>query len=65
MIFLVPRGLVVFFCPQRLGDFLVPRGWVIFLATQSSSRSLVVGRSVSPSVGHVCEIVTFRVLNGN
>ena len=32
-----------------------------FLAAQSRSRSLVVGPSVGPTVGHVCEKVTFRV----
>ena len=36
-----------------------------FLADLSSSRSLVVGPSVRPSVGQLCEKVTFRVSNGN
>ena len=40
-----------------------------FLAALSSSRSVVVGpsvgRSVRPLVGHLCEKVTFRVLNCN
>ena len=40
-----------------------------FLAALSSSRSLVVRRlvrpSVGPSVGELCEKVTFRILNGN
>ena len=41
MVFFVPRGWVIFFYPERLGDFIlsrevgwfffVPRGWVIFL----------------------------------
>ena len=39
-----------------------------FLAAPSSSRGIVVGRSVrqsvGQSVGHFCEKVTFRVLNG-
>ena len=34
-----------------------------FLAALSSSRSVVVRRSVRRSVGTVCEKVTFRVLN--
>ena len=37
----------------------------IFLAALSSSRSPVVGPSVRPSVGELCEKVTFRVLNSN
>jgi hypothetical protein len=44
-----------------------------FLAALNSSRSVVVGRSVGPlvrwsvgpSVGHLCEKVIFKVLNGN
>ena len=36
-----------------------------FLAALSSSRSVVVGPSVGPSVGGLCEKVTFRILNGN
>ena len=36
-----------------------------FLAALSSSRSLVVGPSVGPSVRHVCEKVTFRVSKGS
>ena len=38
-----------------------------FLAALSSSRSIVVGRSVGPSVRwsvHLCENVTFRLSNG-
>ena len=46
---------------------------VTYLAALSSSRSLVVrwslgplvGRSVGRSVGHVCDIVDFRILKGN
>ena len=42
---------------------------LIFLAALSSSRRVVVGRSVGrsvgPSVGKVCEKVTFSVLIGN
>ena len=37
----------------------------LFLAALSSSRSVVVGRSVGPSVRHLCEKVIFTVLNGN
>ena len=36
-----------------------------FLAALSSSRSIVVGPSVRPSVRDVCEKVTFRVSKGN
>ena len=36
----------------------------IFLAALSSSRSLVVGSFVGPSVRHFCEKVTLRVSNG-
>ena len=41
---------------------------ITFLAALSSSRRLVVGRSVGPLVGpleDLCEKVTFRVPNGN
>ena len=38
--------------------------WVAFLAAQSSSRSLVVGWSVCPSILDLCEKVTFRLWNG-
>ena len=37
----------------------------LVLAAQSSSRRLVVRRSVGRSVGKICEKVTFRVSNGN
>ena len=31
MIFFAPRGWVIFYGSERLGDFyVVPRGWVIF-----------------------------------
>ena len=44
MTFIVLRGWVIFFCPERFGDFfcpkrlggffLVPRRWVIFLLSR-------------------------------
>ena len=57
-----PPGLIHFFEINNIHN-------KEFLAALSSSRSVVVGRSVGrsvgPLVGHLCEKVTFRVLNCN
>ena len=41
MIFLVPRGWVIFFGPERLGNFFVPRGWGIFCCPERSGDFFV------------------------
>ena len=51
--------------PSLIISLKVPSCEIYFFAALSSSRSVVVRRSVRPSVGGLCEKVTFRVLNGN
>ena len=55
------KNTMSFYCNPGSAPLYIPP-IQIFLAAQSSSRSLVVCRSVRPSV-HLCEIVTFQESN--
>ena len=60
---------VCFFAFSHFNNFFGTHGHIPaifnFLAALSSSRSVVVCRSVCRSVRHLCEKVIFTVLNGN